>query len=143
MTLDSRRPNSGQGARARRPRPRWTTRHRITSRLSPHFRPLRLCQSTADPADPAHPAHPADSWQITPAQFHTFVTSLNAHLSSAYSLRGAVWDNLLAIASWWTSLWWHTSQFEKVSWRGASDEHSPQSRRPRGGIPFTGRGETG
>jgi hypothetical protein len=37
-------------------------------------------------------------------------------LSSAYSLRGAVRDNLLAIASWWTSLWWHTSHFEKVSW---------------------------
>ncbi|RSH93676.1 hypothetical protein EHS25_006323 [Saitozyma podzolica] len=51
--------------------------------------------------------------RITPAQFHTFVTSLNAHLSSAYSLRGAVRDNLLAIASWWTSLWWHTSHFEK------------------------------
>lgn len=53
--------------------------------------------------------------RVSPAQWAAFITQLNVHLARAYSIRGAVLDNLLAIASWWTSLAWKTSTFEKVS----------------------------
>lgn len=55
----------------------------------------------------------AELRQISPAEFSTFVASLNARMTSAYSVRGAVIDNLLAVATWWTSLLWRTSHFEK------------------------------
>jgi len=43
------------------------------------------------------------------------MNNLNELLITAYSTRGAVIDNLIAIATWWTSLLWRTSHFEKVS----------------------------
>lgn len=52
--------------------------------------------------------------QITPTQFNEFVTTLNTHLISAYSTRGAVIDNLIAIATWWISLWFRPGHFETV-----------------------------
>ncbi|KAK4683549.1 hypothetical protein P7C73_g6696, partial [Tremellales sp. Uapishka_1] len=51
--------------------------------------------------------------RISPLQFQAFINDLNGHLVEAYSLSWAIIDNLIAIASWWTSLWWHTSRFEK------------------------------
>lgn len=52
--------------------------------------------------------------RISPAKFTTFIEEINVPLREAYSVSGAVLDNLLAIATWWTSLMWHTSHFEKV-----------------------------
>lgn len=52
--------------------------------------------------------------RISPAKFTAFIEEINVHLREAYSVSGAVMDNLLAIATWWTSLMWHTSHFEKV-----------------------------
>ncbi|WVR08295.1 hypothetical protein IAU60_005344 [Kwoniella sp. DSM 27419] len=51
--------------------------------------------------------------RIQPAQFAQFIHELNAILVCAYSVRGAVWDNLLAVASLWTSLLWRQSCFER------------------------------
>lgn len=52
--------------------------------------------------------------RISPAQFTAFINTLNEHLVAAYSVRGAVVDNLIAIATWWTSLLWRVSTFERV-----------------------------
>jgi hypothetical protein len=52
--------------------------------------------------------------RISPAEFTAFINILNTHLVAAYSVRGAVVDNLIAVATWWTSLLWRTSTFEKV-----------------------------
>ena len=52
--------------------------------------------------------------RISPAEFASFVNTLNTHLIAAYSVKGAVVDNVIAIATWWTSLLWRTSTFEKV-----------------------------
>jgi hypothetical protein len=41
------------------------------------------------------------------------IETLNTHLTAAYSIRGATIDNLIAIASWWTSILWRTSHFER------------------------------
>ncbi|ORY35010.1 Golgin subfamily A member 7/ERF4 family-domain-containing protein [Naematelia encephala] len=51
--------------------------------------------------------------RITPDQWRTFIDQLNIHLAEAYSVKGAVMDNLLAIFTWWTSLLWSTSHFER------------------------------
>lgn len=52
--------------------------------------------------------------QITPTQFHDFVTTLNTHFISAYSTKAAVVDNMIAIATWWISLWFRPGHFETV-----------------------------
>jgi hypothetical protein len=52
--------------------------------------------------------------QITPAQWKAFISRLNEQMTVAYSVKGAVLDNLIAIATWWTSLLWRTSHFESV-----------------------------
>ncbi|ORX38071.1 Golgin subfamily A member 7/ERF4 family-domain-containing protein, partial [Kockovaella imperatae] len=51
--------------------------------------------------------------RVQPKKWAEFVSTLNRRLLSAYSIRGAVIDNLFAIATWWTSLLWRTSHFEK------------------------------
>lgn len=56
----------------------------------------------------------ADDDQISPGQWRSFITTLNEHFTHAYSVKGAVIDNLVAIASWWTSLLWRVSHFEAV-----------------------------
>jgi hypothetical protein len=45
--------------------------------------------------------------------FQSLIESINTHLTAAYSIRGAAIDNIIAIASWWTSIWWRTSCFER------------------------------
>ncbi|KAI9632918.1 Golgin subfamily A member 7/ERF4 family-domain-containing protein [Dioszegia hungarica] len=51
--------------------------------------------------------------RITPMAFQSLIESINTRLTAAYSIRGAAIDNLIAIASWWTSIWWRTSCFER------------------------------
>lgn len=51
---------------------------------------------------------------MAPAAFVKFIETLNAPLREAFSTSGAVWDNLIAVLTWWTSLLWRTSHFEKV-----------------------------
>lgn len=53
--------------------------------------------------------------QLTPQQWNAFIDSINDQMAQAYSVKGAVIDNVIAIATWWTSLLWRTSHFEKVS----------------------------
>jgi len=52
--------------------------------------------------------------RLNPETFSTFVESINEPLREAYSVSGAIVDNLIAVATWWTSLFWRTSHFEKV-----------------------------
>lgn len=52
--------------------------------------------------------------RITPAVFQAVIADINVHLTDAYSVRGAVLDNLIAVGTWWTSLVWRTSHFERV-----------------------------
>lgn len=52
--------------------------------------------------------------RIAPAAFQSFVESINSPLEEAYSVSGAITDNLIAVLTWWTSLLWRTSHFEKV-----------------------------
>nr|XP_031859061.1 uncharacterized protein CI109_005567 [Kwoniella shandongensis]KAA5526133.1 hypothetical protein CI109_005567 [Kwoniella shandongensis] len=51
--------------------------------------------------------------RISPKQFTSFINELNKPLISAYSIKGAIWDNTIAIATLWTSLIWRTSCFER------------------------------
>lgn len=51
--------------------------------------------------------------QISPSVLQSLIESLNTDLTAAYSIRGAAIDNIIAVASWWTSLWWRTSTFER------------------------------
>ncbi|KAL1413807.1 hypothetical protein Q8F55_001591 [Vanrija albida] len=51
--------------------------------------------------------------RVTPTDFAKFVEAVNEPLRDAYSVSGAVVDNVIAVLSWWTSLWWRTSHFEK------------------------------
>lgn len=53
--------------------------------------------------------------QISPAEFSTLIQEVNRHLIHAYSQKAAVAENILAILTWHTSLFWWTSRFEKVS----------------------------
>lgn len=53
--------------------------------------------------------------RISPTEFAKFIERLNQPLREAYSTSGAVWDNVIAVLTWWTSLMWRTSHFEKVS----------------------------
>lgn len=88
--------------------------------------------------------------RISASDFSSFISTLNAHLVAAYSVRGAVIDNLIAVATWWTSLWWRTSTFEKVRPHSSSRDfaRSPDVKsglvRPRnrveGGWQNKGRG---
>jgi len=52
--------------------------------------------------------------RISPAAFAFFVQAINIHLRDAYSVGGAIVDNVIAVATLWTSLCWRTSHFEKV-----------------------------
>ncbi|RSH85810.1 uncharacterized protein EHS24_003990 [Apiotrichum porosum] len=51
--------------------------------------------------------------RLSPASFQLFVEAINDPLREAYSTSGAVIDNIIAIVTWWTSLIWRTSHFEK------------------------------
>ncbi|TXT15504.1 hypothetical protein VHUM_00007 [Vanrija humicola] len=51
--------------------------------------------------------------RVTPTEFAKFVEAVNEPLREAYSVSGAVVDNVIAVLTWWTSLWWRTSHFEK------------------------------
>ncbi|WWC93085.1 uncharacterized protein L201_008050 [Kwoniella dendrophila CBS 6074] len=51
--------------------------------------------------------------RIQPNQILTFITGLNEILYSAYAVRAAIWDNLIAVGTLWTSLFWRQSHFEK------------------------------
>lgn len=51
--------------------------------------------------------------RLSPASFQLFVEAINDPLREAYSTSGAVVDNLIGIATWWTSLIWRPSHFEK------------------------------
>lgn len=62
--------------------------------------------------------------QITPNQWKDFINEINIRMVEAYSVQGAVIDNLIAIATWWTSLLWRTSHFETVSRYSAWNEQS-------------------
>lgn len=42
------------------------------------------------------------------------IDEVNTHLERAYSQKAAVAENILAILTWHTSLFWWTSKFEKV-----------------------------
>jgi hypothetical protein len=83
--------------------------------------------------------------RISAADFTSFINTLNAHLVAAYSVRGAVVDNLIAVATWWTSLWWRTSTFETVRPHSSSRDFVESGLlRPRnrveGGWQNKGRG---
>ncbi|KAK8849445.1 hypothetical protein IAR55_004778 [Kwoniella newhampshirensis] len=51
--------------------------------------------------------------RISPKQFMSFINDLNEPLVSAYSVTGATADNIIAVATLWTSLLWRTSWFER------------------------------
>lgn len=53
--------------------------------------------------------------RIAPTAFTFFMEALNIHLREAYSTKGAVVDNVVAVLTWWTSLLWRKSKFEAVS----------------------------
>lgn len=69
-----------------------------------------LAVALGSPRDEAHPII-----QLSPTQLHDFVTAINTRLISAYSTKAAVVDNLIAIATWWMSLWFRPGHFETVS----------------------------
>ncbi|WRT69422.1 uncharacterized protein IL334_006408 [Kwoniella shivajii] len=51
--------------------------------------------------------------RIEPIQMTSFINSLNEILHSAYAVKAAIWDNIVAISTLWTSLIWRQSHFEK------------------------------
>ncbi|WVQ79493.1 hypothetical protein IAT38_001592 [Cryptococcus sp. DSM 104549] len=51
--------------------------------------------------------------RIQPAQFTAFINTLNTHFTSAYAVGPTILDNVIAVASLWTSLLWRKSTFEK------------------------------
>ncbi|WVW86618.1 hypothetical protein I302_108671 [Kwoniella bestiolae CBS 10118] len=51
--------------------------------------------------------------RIKPNQMLEFITSLNEILYSAYAVRPTIWDNLIAVGTLWTSLFWRESHFER------------------------------
>jgi hypothetical protein len=53
--------------------------------------------------------------QVTPVQCQALINDINHHLQMAYSTRSAIWEGLLALCTWQTSLFWYTSRFERVS----------------------------
>ncbi|WVQ96412.1 hypothetical protein IAU59_003517 [Kwoniella sp. CBS 9459] len=61
--------------------------------------------------------------RIQPSQFTAFINHLNEILTAAYSVRGAIWDNLIAVSSLWTSLMWRQSHFERELKRAESYIH--------------------
>lgn len=52
--------------------------------------------------------------RLDAATYTKFIEQVNAPLREAYSTSGAVVDNLIGVLTWWTSLIWRTSHFEKV-----------------------------
>ncbi|KAJ9101042.1 hypothetical protein QFC21_003260 [Naganishia friedmannii] len=52
--------------------------------------------------------------RITPIEFRTLIDDINKRLQSASSQKAAVMENILAILTWHTSLFWWTSRYEKV-----------------------------
>ncbi|KLT44281.1 hypothetical protein CC85DRAFT_283795 [Cutaneotrichosporon oleaginosum] len=51
--------------------------------------------------------------RLDAATYTKLIESINAPLREAYSVSGAVVDNLIGVLTWWTSLLWRTSHFEK------------------------------
>nr|XP_018260533.1 uncharacterized protein I303_07455 [Kwoniella dejecticola CBS 10117]OBR82691.1 hypothetical protein I303_07455 [Kwoniella dejecticola CBS 10117] len=51
--------------------------------------------------------------RIRPSELLSFINTLNEIMYSAYSVKGAIWDNLVAVGTLWTSLIWRTSHFER------------------------------
>lgn len=60
---------------------------------------------------PLSPSH----IQVTPTQFQALINTINQHLQSAQSTSSMVWENTLAVLTWFTSLSWYTPRYEKVS----------------------------
>lgn len=54
-------------------------------------------------------------FQVTPTQFQALINTLNHHLQLANSTGSTVWENILAVLTWHTSLIWYTPRFERVS----------------------------
>ncbi|ODO00613.1 hypothetical protein L198_02933 [Cryptococcus wingfieldii CBS 7118] len=52
--------------------------------------------------------------RISPQALSSFINTLNAQLQEAYKPWPNALDNVIGIASLWTSLWWRQSHFEKV-----------------------------
>ncbi|BEJ14821.1 hypothetical protein CspHIS471_0405880 [Cutaneotrichosporon sp. HIS471] len=50
--------------------------------------------------------------RLDAATYTKFIESINVPLREAYSVSGAVIDNLIGVLTWWTSLLWHKSHFE-------------------------------
>lgn len=50
--------------------------------------------------------------RITQPQFQHLINEINSHLQSAYSPQSAFWENVLAILTWHTSLFWWRGRFE-------------------------------
>ncbi|OXC67669.1 hypothetical protein AYX13_03755 [Cryptococcus neoformans] len=51
--------------------------------------------------------------RIQPSELSSFLNAINAKLAEAYAMTPNIIDNLIAIATFWTSLLWKTSHFEK------------------------------
>jgi hypothetical protein len=50
---------------------------------------------------------------VTPAQFQALINTINHHLQLANSTGSTVWENVLAVLTWHTSLIWYTPRFER------------------------------
>lgn len=50
---------------------------------------------------------------MTPAQFQALINTINHHLQLANSTGSTVWENVLAVLTWHTSLIWYTPRFER------------------------------
>lgn len=61
--------------------------------------------------------------RLDAATYTKFIESINAPLREAYSVSGAVVDNLIGVLTWWTSLLWRTSRFEQVRSAGPGNGH--------------------
>lgn len=51
--------------------------------------------------------------RIQPSELSSFLNAINTKLAEAYAMTPNIIDNLIAIATLWTSLLWKTSHFEK------------------------------
>nr|ODN91272.1 hypothetical protein L203_01477 [Cryptococcus depauperatus CBS 7841] len=53
--------------------------------------------------------------RVEPAQLTTFLNNINEKLREAYAVGPTVADNLIAVATLWSSLLWRESHFEKAN----------------------------
>lgn len=51
--------------------------------------------------------------RIQPSELSSFLNAINTKLAEAYAMTPNITDNLIAVATLWTSLLWKTSHFEK------------------------------